>query len=549
MRFLCSLAGWLGVALVLITACATPEPDTPSPANVLSPATPITVTGGQVQGAVSTESPDVIAFKGIPFAAPPVGDLRWRPPQPVAVWDGVRDAAAPGAACMQGGPQEQSEDCLFLNVWAPRESSEPLPVMVWIHGGGFVVGAGSDPLTDGTRLAARGVMVVTLNYRLGPFGFLAHPALSAESPQVASGNYGLLDMVAALAWVRDNAATFGGDPQRVTIFGESAGGGAVMSVMLIPQSRGLFHRAIAESSFINGWDRRLREPFGGTISAEAQGTAVGEALGAGGDDALASLRAAPAAELFRAVNAAGFAGLGWAPNVDGWVIPDDPVLMYATGQQQQVPLVTGFNGNEGSLLNAGIPMDDVADFDAHVRTNYASVADRAIEQYAVIAADEAKPGLDHLFHDMLIAGPVRTLAAHHVTTGVPSWLYHFTLVPPTQMGATLGSHHAAEIAYVFGNLIDRATLPAGIPPNPMNSGEWTEMDRRVSGAMMDYWTQFAATGNPNREGLTVWPKFDAMHDQYLTFGDTLEVGTGLHTAGVELYDAYETERRAAAPPR
>ena len=536
------------IALAVTVACAAPEPVAPPAMAVLSPDTPVTVTGGQMHGAVSEHDLDVMAFKGIPFAAPPVGGLRWRPPEPVVAWDGVRDATVPGAVCMQGGAQEQSEDCLFLNVWAPRESTEPRPVMVWIHGGGFVVGAGSDPLTDGTRLASRGTVVVTLNYRLGPFGFLAHPALSAESDHDASGNYGLLDMVAVLEWVRDNAATFGGAPGRVTIVGESAGAGAVMSLMLMPQSRGLFHRAIAESSFITGWDRRLRASFGGAPSAEAQGSAVGEALGATGDDALSTLRTATAAEVFAAVNAAGLVGLGWAPNVDGWVIPDDPVMMFADGRQHQVPLITGINGNEGSLLNGQIPMDDVAAFEAHVRSSYPSVADQAIEHYAVTSPEEAKAGLDHLFHDMWIAGPVRTLSSHHADTSARVWLYHFSLVPPTDMGATLGSHHAAEITYVFGNLIDRGGEPGDSRASPMTVGEWTAADRRVSAAMMDYWTQFAATGDPNRDGLAAWPALDAA-DQHLTFGDTLEVGTGLHAAGVELYSAHHAERRTAVSPQ
>jgi para-nitrobenzyl esterase len=532
------------VALALTAACAAPEPEAPSPIAVLSPDVPVAVTGGQIQGAVSDDNPDVIAFKGIPFAAPPVGDLRWRRPEPVVAWDGVRDATMPGPICMQGGNEGQSEDCLFLNVWADRESMEPRPVMVWIHGGGFVSGSGSDVLTDGTRLALRGVVVVTLNYRLGAFGFMAHPALSAESAHDASGNYGLLDMAAALEWVRDNAAAFGGDPERVTIFGESAGAGAVVSVMLMPQSRGLFHRAIAESIFINGWDRRLRESFGGLPSGEAQGVAVGEAMGASEDDALSTMRAATPADVSIAVNTAGFAGLGWAPNVDGWVFPDDPVLMYANGQQHQVPLISGINGNEGSLM-AGIagPVDDVAAFEAYVQTTYSSVAEQALAHYAVSSPEEVKPGVDHLLHDMWFAGPLRTLATSHARTA-PVWQYHFTLVPPTQMGANLGSHHAAEIAYVFGNLIDPSSVPEGTPPSPLNVGDWTEADRLVSATMMDHWTQFAATGNPNRDGLTEWPEFDEA-DQHLTFGDPIEVGTGLHVVGFELYDANQTERRRA----
>ncbi len=413
--------------------------------------------------------------------------------------------------------------------------------MVWIHGGGFVIGSGSDTLTDGTNLASRGVVAVTINYRLGAFGFLSHPSLSAESAHGASGNYGLLDMVAALEWVRDNAATFGGDPDRVTIFGESAGGGAVMSVMLMPQSQGLFHRAIAESPYINGWDRRLSESFGGSTSAEAQGVTVGEALEATGDNALAAMRAASPEEVFEAVGAA---GLVWAPNVDGWSIPVDPIEMYASGQQHHVPLITGMNGNEGSLMTGQLQMDDVAAFEAHVRTSYLSVADQAIAHYAVSSPEEAKPGVDHLLHDMWFAGPVRTLSTHHVKAPSPVWVYHFTLVPPTGMGANLGSHHAAEITYVFGNLIDRGSQSEDAPAHPMLVGDWTDVDRGVSTAMMDYWTQFAATGNPNREGLTEWPEFDES-DQHMTFSDPLEVGTGLHVAGADLYTAYNTQRRAS----
>ena len=244
---------------------------------VLDPDAPVMVTGGAIRGAVSASNADIVAFKGIPFAAPPVGDLRWRPPEPVTGWEGVRDASESGAICVQNGGESvtQDEDCLFLNVWAPRETSEPRPVLFWIHGGGYTGGSGSTAIYDGTPLAADGAVVVTINYRLNVFGFLAHPALSAESPHGASGNYGLLDMVAALEWVRDNIATFGGDPGRVTIFGESAGGGAVMSVMLMPQAEGLFHGAIAQSNWINGWDRPLAEAARGWEAGRGAGPAGG----------------------------------------------------------------------------------------------------------------------------------------------------------------------------------------------------------------------------------------------------------------------------------
>ncbi|MBQ02206.1 MAG: hypothetical protein CL477_16170, partial [Acidobacteria bacterium] len=384
---------------------------------VLSADTPVGVTGGLVQGALSETNPEVIAFKGIPYAAPPVGDLRWKPPTPVAAWTDVRNTSTFGSRCVQGGRNatDQSEDCLFLNVFAPREIAEPLPVMVWIHGGGYTGGAGSNGIYDGTNLAARDVVLVSINYRLNVFGFYAHPALSAESPHGASGNYGLLDMVASLEWVRDNIAAFGGDPNRVTIFGESAGAGAVMSLMVVPQAEGLYHGAIAESDWIYGWDR----PLSGTGSAEADGTRVAEELGVSDPAAsLDELRAASAVDVLAAFQAAGNSPFtredaAWAPNVDGWVIPDDPIDMYETGRQHDVPLVVGMNGNEGSMFSRGLQVDDGAGFEAHVRQVYPQQADAALAHYAVGDDSAVAAAVDHLIHDMYFAGPVRLHARAH----------------------------------------------------------------------------------------------------------------------------------------
>ncbi len=531
------------IALTVTAACATPAPEIPPPLVLLSSDLSIGVTGGQIQGSLAYDDPEVAVFKGIPFAAPPLRNLRWRPPKQVITWDGVRDATAAGPICMQGGNQEQSEDCLFLNVWAPRESITPRPVMVWIHGGGFVSGSGSDALTDGTRLASQGVIVVTLNYRLGPFGFLAHPVLSAESTHNASGNYGLLDIVAALEWIQDNVEKFGGDPDRVTLFGQSAGGGGIMSVMRMPQTPGLLQRAIAESTFIPGWDRRLRQTFGDMQAAEAQGTALVDALETKGSDPLTTMRSATPAEVFQASNKAGFFGLAWAPNVDGWSIPDDPVLMYENGRQHQVPLITGLNGNEGSLMTAQMSIDSVDAFESFVHTSYPSIAEQAIVHYGVTSAEQAKPGIDHLFHDMWIAGPVTTLANHHANSSAPTWLYHFPRVPPTEMGASLGSHHSAEIPYVFGNLLNTDSRAMDHPANhPMNIGNWTELDHLLSETMMNYWTQFATTGDPNSEGFADWPQFSES-DQFLRFSDRLEIDTGLHSAGASLYEIHHVARR------
>ena len=518
---------------------------------VLDPAAPVMVTGGSIRGAVSAGNADIVAFKGIPFAAPPVGELRWRPPEPVIGWDGVRDASESGAICVQNGGQgvTQDEDCLFLNVWAPRETSEPRPVLFWIHGGGYTGGSGSTAIYDGTPLAADGAVVVTINYRLNVFGFLAHPALSVESPHGASGNYGLLDMVAALEWVRDNIATFGGDPGRVTIFGESAGAGAVMSVMLIPQAGGLFHGAIAQSNWINGWDRPLAETARGWEAAEAQGLRVAAALGIAGEtaEALAAMRAASAADVLTASNAdAGSpfmrSGNVWAPNVDGRVIPDDPLAMYRAGRQHAVPLITGLNGNEGSLMTRGMDVPDAAAFETYVRSVYPELAEEMLAHYDASSPDAAKAAIDKVIHDLFFAGPVRAHAESQAASGAQTWLYHFTHVPPTAWGADLGSHHAAELVYVFGTLTRReegGERPLGLTP----VGDYTDTDTALSAAMRGYWVQFAATGNPNRGGLPPWPVFDPETDRHLELGSVIAPGTGVDTEGAALWEALEANRR------
>ena len=519
-----------------------------SSAVMLSADTPVAVAGGRVQGTEAAAG--VIAYKGIPFAAPPVGGLRWRPPAPVVAWEGVRDAGRAGSICVQAGGRdvEQSEDCLFLNVWAPAETREPRPVLYWIHGGGYTGGSGSTAIYDGARLAAEGAVVVTINYRLNVFGFLAHPALSAESPHGASGNYGLLDMVAGLEWVRDNIAAFGGNPDRVTIFGESAGGGAVMSVMVMPQSKGLFHRAIAQSNWIHGWDRPLQGGAADLTPAEAQGTAIGAALGAGDLDPAAALAAMRAASADAVLEAAG-AGAGspflrtghvWAPNVDGWVIPDDPLAMYAGGRQHDVPLVVGMNGNEGSLMTRGFPLDGVDAFAAHVESVYPDLAGDLLAHYDV-TTETVRDGLDHLIHDLYFAGPVRAHARHQSAVA-PVWMYHFNRVPPTPWGETLGAHHAAELVYVFGTLTtsdEGGERPLGLTP----VGDYTEVDAKLSETMRAYWIRFAATGDPNGPGLPAWPAYRPASDRYLELGAAVSVGEGLHVGGAALWDRFQAQRR------
>ena len=551
----------LAVMVVQAAACGRPELQTAPPVVVLAPDVPVTVTGGEISGAPADGNPDIVAFKGVPYAAPPVGDLRWRPPQPVVAWDGVRDATAPGPICMQTGPawvrapnagedDPESEDCLFLNIWAPRESPEPRPVMVWIHGGGFFNGAGSLPIYDGARIAEHGVVLASINYRLNAFGFFAHPALSAESPHGASGNYGLMDMVAALEWVRDNIATFGGDPQRITIFGESAGGGAVMALLLVPQSRGLFHRAISESTWVYGWDRELREPIGAGSTAEAQGIRVAESLDASGASALAALRAATAQEVQAAANAnAGSllmrTGYVWAPNVDGWIVPGNPLGMYEAGLQHDVPLITGMNADEGVSVASRSNVEDREAFESHVRTVYPGVAEELIAHYGVDSPEAARSQMAHLVHDMSFAGPVRVQAETHARVSSPVWLYHFTRVPPTALGAAVGgSYHAGELAYVFGTMAV-GPGPSGARLHPMAiHGDWTETDRQLSQTMIAYWTQFAASGNPNRDDLPAWPAFEVPAGRHLDLGETVTSGEGLHQAAGRLFRRFAASRRA-----
>jgi para-nitrobenzyl esterase len=542
-----------GVMLVclvmMLAACSQTESDADviaPPVVLLTPDDPVLVTGGEIQGVYSALNPSVMTFKGVPFAASPTDELRWRPPAPVEPWSGVRDTTTAGPICIQESRNDvaQSEDCLFLNIWAPDETPELRPVMVWIHGGGYTGGSGSTSLYDGTSFASRDVVLVTINYRLNVFGFLAHPALSAESEHEASGNYGLMDMVASLEWVRDNIASFGGDPDRVTVFGESAGGGAVMSLMLMPQADGLFHRAIAQSNYINGWDRQLRESVGDWTSAEAQGVQLAEAVGASGETALPVMRAATAT----AVKAAARTGSGdtfsrtgyvWAPNVDGWTIPADPLLMYETGQQHDVPLITGMNGNEGSLMALGERIVNVDAFESHVRSVYPDIAETVLDHYQNTTTESVRAAIDRLVHDMFFAGPVLTQARTHTKVTSPVWLYHFTRVPPTDLGATMGSHHAAELVYVFGTMTPKQTSPKEAPLGLTTEGDWTETDRQLSEAMMQYWVRFAATGNPNRGELPQWTEFNESTNYHLVLGDQVEESTELHDPEATIFTAYE----------
>ena len=455
-------------------------------------------------GALAVPRPDqsgVRVYKGIPYAAPPVGEMRWRPPQPVRPWDGVRSASAFGANSLQGVVFDDidpticgvSEDCLFLNVWTPAEpgGSERLPTMVWIHGGGFVVGSGSEARYDATRLAARGIVAVTLNHRLNALGFLAHPELTAESADSASGNYGMLDLVAALGWVKRNIAAFGGDPDQVTIAGESAGSEAVSALMASPLAKGLFARAIGESGAMFATPSRAPAPLD---KAEAAGAAFMRKVGARN---LAELRAAPAEAILAAAP-----GLGYRPIIDGLFLPKTPAQIFAAGEQADVPLMAGWNKDEGfnfTLLQGDDARRPYAEI---VRKLFGAHADAALRRYpgGSPALDEASAGA--LGGDLTIIHSTWSwIDAQKHYGRAPIFRFRFNRCPLTPEGwfgerssRDAGAFHAGEILYVFDNL--------GVFSWPID-----EADRALAKTASSYWLNFIKTGDPNGPGLPAWPSF------------------------------------------
>jgi para-nitrobenzyl esterase len=499
-------------------------------------ATPPTVRteAGLVRG---TLEEGVRVYRGIPYAAPPVGDLRWRPPRPPVPWEGVRDCTEFGPACPQpemrgryrsaGG--EQSEDCLTLNVWTPAEAATgPLPVLVWIHGGGMTIGSGSMRHYDGRRLASRGAVLVTFNYRLGPFGFFAHPLLSAESEEGVSGNYGLLDQIAALRWVRRNIAAFGGDPACVTIFGESAGAVSVSLHMVTPASKGLFHRAIAQSGGVSGINRRLRARWRKKLSAEEWGVGLEKSLGCdGAEDPLAAMRAVSWPEVLAAADpapvAVGGRGNKYGPVVDGKVLPDDPVLLWAAGRQHDVPFLAGSNADDGNVFADRLPIRTAEGYRFVVRAAFGENADEVLRLLPVAPDEDPGLALRRLLTVSSFVSQARFLVRCMEKVESPGRLYHFTRVAPAAKRVGAGAAHGFEIPYVFG----LETLPRRL--------DREEGDRRLSDMMQRYWLAFAATGDPNAEGLPPWPEHTAESDIHLELGDRVVTGTGLHRPACDLF--------------
>jgi para-nitrobenzyl esterase len=485
----------------------------------------VKVAQGTLHGATVGQ---VSSFKGIPFAKPPVGDLRWKPPQAPANWTGVREATKFGPVCMQmgrarsGGTADQSEDCLFLNVWTPA-SAKPgakLPVMVWIHGGAFIQGAGSSPIYDGTHFAEHGVVLVSVNYRLGRLGFFAHPALTAENPKGELGNYGLMDNIAALKWVKANAAAFGGDPENVTVFGESAGGILVNFLMASPEARGLFDKAISESGFGRNAGIPIRGPAGRTGEKVGVTFAQSKGITGSGPDALKALRALSAEELSAPVSGLGDPGIP-SPMIDGVVMTEGPAAAFAAGREAKVPYIAGGNSFEASL------------FPQAANDPEATLARAGPLKAKVLAAygGDPKAAAQDLTTETTVIEPDRYLARLHTKNGQKAWVYYFSYVPAAQRASVHGLNHGGEIIYVFGNLRDKPVTMAGrtIPAA-------TPEDHRISDAAIAYWVSFAKRSDPDSAGGPAWPRFDAS-------GTVMEFGVGgpkprpqFHKASLDLVE-------------
>ncbi|MGD2132585.1 MAG: carboxylesterase family protein [Maricaulaceae bacterium] len=523
------------LAASALTACAAGT--APTPLTIAESAPVVQTRAGAVAG---THEDGLAVFRGVPFAAAPVGDLRWAAPSPVAAWEGVRAADAFAPACYQAsGPaaggvaeNQSSEDCLYLNVWTPAEtSSAGLPVMVWIYGGGFSAGATSTSMYSGERLAERGVVVVSIAYRVGPMGYLAHPELSAESSAEVSGNYGLLDQIAGLEWVQDNVEAFGGDPDKVTIFGESAGGISVSMLAASPLAEGLFRGAISESGGSFGATHSPPLP-GENVQrldqAEAAGLELQAALEASG---LADMRAATAAAVQTA--ARGVQGVSW-PVMDGYVIPDDQHRLYEAGAYNDVDVLIGFNSDEGALF--GGPVGTEA-HEAGVRDRYGPFADEILETFSAASETDATQASRDLATDVMFGWHTVTWAELQSQTGEGDvYLYYFDQKPPYPEGNRLasvqGAPHAAELAYVFDHLDLQPTMP------------WREEDRAMAAAMATYWTNFAKTGDPNGGGLPEWPRYAAGNPQAMIFRGTPSAGALPDPAHFDVLTRYFAWRRS-----
>jgi para-nitrobenzyl esterase len=474
-----------------------------------APIEDLKIAQGLLHGAIEGQS---VSFKAIPFAAPPVGPLRWAPPQPAAKWDGVRDATAYSAVCMQAAPDAHvSEDCLYLNVWTPLARPKgKMAVMVWIHGGAYVGGAGGTPLYDGANIAKDGVVLVTINYRLGRLGFFAHPALAAAGdPKAARGNYGLMDQIAALKWVKANIAKFGGDPNNVTIFGESAGGSSVNYLMTSPAARGLFDKAISESGFGRLPAPSMQEAAAANV-AFLKAKNVPETIDAAG------LRALPA-ETFIAPASGEGGAIDPAlplPMIDGRIVKEQAADAFAAGRQARVPFLLGGNSFEASVFPAAR---------ADVDSILARLGGDRARALALYGDSDLNKTAAAILTDIQVTEPARDFARQMAKVKKPAYLYYFAYVPVAARATALGAPHAGELRYVFSNLDPEATAE----------------ERGVAYAMTRYWTNFAKTGAPGVAGGVAWPAYSAAQNDVLVISDGgLRVAKQFRTPELDLIAAH-----------
>jgi para-nitrobenzyl esterase len=517
-RFLLSL----GVATILTGPSWAQIPDT------------VRLNSGLVSG-VSGDAPDMRVFKGIPYAAPPVGPLRWRPPQPVQQWEGVRKADQFGPECMQprapasgnrprptAAQPSMDEDCLSLNVWtAAASASERRPVIVWSHGGALTIGDVSR--TDGETLARKGAVVITCNYRIGPFGFFAHPELTDESGRKASGNYGLMDLFAVLRWVQQNITAFGGDPNRVTLMGQSAGGRLIRAAVASSQGKGLFQRAISQSAPVR-IERMLTR-----TEAEKAGQEEASKVGA---SSLAELRAKSADEILRLMTPGG------RLVIDGWYVTEDASVTIAEGRHNRVDLLIGSNKDEGTFVSLyptspffGLGNASAREFAESARNRFGSKASAFLELYPAGSDEQAKESQLAEIRDEA-AWNARDWASAQARVGGHTYLYYFVQEPPVSPGqANRRATHGAEIPYAFNN----------------PGQAWTEVDRALADAMSSYWVNFAKNGDPNGPALPVWPAIQtAAPEQVMILGPKIEVGRMLDSRRVTLFD-FVAIRRSVQP--
>lgn len=488
-------------------------------ASVAQAAEPVKIHSGLISGEVLDSSKGLQAFRGIPFAAPPVGDLRWRPPQDVAPWDGVRECVefgpvapqSPGLTGLVGDPLPPSdEDCLYLNIWTTKAGTgAKQPVMVWIHGGGFNVGWSNQTAYEGSELAKRGVVIVTINYRLGPLGFFAHPALSAESVRNVSGNYGMLDNVAALEWVQKNIAAFGGDAGNVTIFGESAGGTIVGALCVSPLTKGIVHRAIGQSP--GGTDTYLKKSTENSRSAEDIGKAwASRVVGDDTDDMLAALRAIPADELL---------GTGFQAKiaVDGWFMNDLTETAFANGNQNDIPIIMGTNTDEGTIFVNSYPWRTVEAYRNGMKGQFGDEAGEILKLYPVSSDGDILGALNVFIADTWFLRPATGMLRG--MDNVSSNAYQYVFTHRSQRTPERGAYHSSEMYYPF---------------NTLHPADAKSENPELAEAIIQYWVQFAKTGNPNVDGLPAWPEYKTDSARYLELGEEIKTGSAYRHEALQI---------------